>query len=307
MSDKGAPDDRRLLVESPAPRTDVARGFAVSGEAEDLLRRFEAEPHTESVDLGEHAHGLRVHRWRLDPAVAEVSAKEITGIDGASARTPAGSYLLDSRRNEVLLRFRDRGQRLELSLLGGRVAVFSLGLRRSDLPTFEPLVAALGVAPSDWLREHLLDLEATDDGVAAVASAGALIRFFGPHPDDSPALGPPVVVRGARAWARSIRPEIWDRLEDNVVDRVKELHENLRSEGADVLDLARQRDMLQSFATTIRLVGRGERVRDELSTLDRWALTDLTRLTEACGSSDDPCLRAVAWSEPEAWWGTLAR
>ncbi len=307
MTGEGGAHVRRLLVESPAPRVDVARGFAVTGDSGELLRRFAEEPHTEAVDLGEHAHGLRVLRWRLDPAVAEVAAPDVVAIDGAASQTPAGSYLLDSRTAEVLLRFRDRGQRLELSLRRGHVALFSLELLAEDLPAFEPLVATGGAALEEWLAEHLEALRASDRGVATVAAAGALLRFFGPLEDDDPALGPPTVVRGVRAWARSVEENAWPALTAAASEQVAELIVRLDADVADALELAHRRDMLESVAVVASLVGRGAALRARLDELDERATHELTRLTESTPTTDDPRLRAVAWSEPEAWWGTLAR
>lgn len=305
MTREGTPHGRRLLVTSPAPRMDVARGFAVTGDAEELLRRFEEEPHTEPVSLGEHVESVRVLRWRLDPAVAEVSAPELLVLEGSVARTPAGSVLVDSRQAEVLLRFRERGRRLELSFRRGDVSLFAVGLLRSDLPAFEPRVAFAGGELSAWLLEHMRELEHDEGALGVVAAAGALVRFAGPHPDDDPSTGPPVSVRGARAWARSLDDAAWDTLEASALEHARDLDTRLPTD--DGLPLALSRDLLASVSTAMRLAGRGGALRELLRETDRKAQVALTRLTEETPTTDDPRLRAVAWGEPEAWWGALAR
>ena len=145
---------RRLLAESPAPRMDVARGFAVTA-VEELLERFAAEPHTAEVDLGEQAGALRVLRWQLDPAVAEVAAPEPLEIDGAAIRTPAGTVLVDSRAAPASLRFAHAGRSLEVSIERGHVRLYALA--SAELPAFEPRVAtggrrSRGGSPSTWRR-----------------------------------------------------------------------------------------------------------------------------------------------------------
>lgn len=305
MTRKGSHDDRRLLVSSPAPRMDVARGFAVTGDAEELLRRFAEEPHTEPVPLGAHAESVRVLRWRLDPAVAEVSTPDVFELEGSAARTPAGSYLVDARREDVLLRFRERGRRLELSFRRGEVSLFALGLQPDDLPAFDPRVAFEGGPLPEWLTDHIDRLVTHEGAVGAVASPGALARFAGQHPADRVAAGPPVAVRGARAWARSVDEDQWGALEEMAATRARELGEQLTE--ADALRIALDRDLLECVKVTMRLAARGVTLVAALRELDARAERMLSRLTEETPTTDDPVLRAVAWGEPEAWWGALAR
>lgn len=78
------------------------------------------------------------------------------------------------------------------------------------------------------------------------------------------------------------------------------------SEGRTVA-LALERDALESIAVAARLAGRGADLAQRLDAIDRTARASLTALTERTPSTNEPRLAAVSWSEPEAWWGTLAR
>jgi hypothetical protein len=297
---------------------DVARGFAVTGTGPELLRRFEAEPHTERVELGEPEGALRVLRWRLDPAVAEVAAPRLELVEGDASRTPAGSLLVDSRAGAARLRFGRDGRALELRIDGGHVALFALETPASTLPAFEPRVATGGEPPTGWLADHLAALEGTGAPLDRVAAAGALLRFWSPAaPADDPATGPPQVVRGVRAWARSLEAAAWAELEAAAVDRARRLADWLarftdrRAEGTasarEALDAARERDALESVAVAMRLAGRGAALRDALATLDARARERLTALTDGLAPVEDERLERVAWSEPEAWWGALTQ
>ncbi len=301
---------RRLLAESPAPRVDVARGFAVTQVEEKLLERFAAEPHTEAVDLGGHVSSLRVLRWRLDPAVAEVAAPEPVGVEGRATRTPSGTLLVDSREGTTSLSFADRGRKLELAIERGHVRLFSLSTEGA-LPAFEPRVATGGEPISGWLAEHIESLRRSDDPTAPLAAVGALVRFFTPSRPDDPSAGAPQVVRGARGWARSIDDDDWTRLEDAMRERAARLVsafgelEHMANTG--IVEIALERDVIESIAIAARLAGRGDALIESMRAFDREARAHLTSITERVATVDDPRLAHVSWSEPEAWWGTLAR
>lgn len=302
---------RRLLAESPAPRMDVARGFAVSQVEEKLLERFAAEPHTEPVDLGDHVSSLRVLRWRLDPAVAEVAAPEPVGVEGRATRTPSGSFLVDSREGTTSLSFAYRGRSLELAIERGHVRLFSLDSPPSALPAFEPRVATGGEPISGWLAEHIESLRSSNEPTAPLAAVGALVRFFTPAEPDDPSAGAPQVIRGARGWARSIDEEAWTQLEDAMRERAARLVEASRdletAPAARIVELALERDVIESIATAARLAGHGDELVQSMRALDREARARLSAITERAATTDHPRLAHVSWSEPEAWWGTLAR
>ena len=295
---------RRLLAESPAPRMDVARGFAVTA-VEELLERFAAEPHTAEVDLGHHAGELRVLRWQLDPAVAEVAAPEPLEIDGAAIRTPAGTMLVDSRAAPASLRFAHGGRSLEVSIERGHVRLYALA--SAELPVFEPRVATGGEALSGWLAEHVEALRSAGEPIDALAAAGALLRFFTPAAPDDAGTGAPQVVRGVRAWARSIDEAALSEVEARAAARAARLASALEGEALDGPSLALERDVLESVATVLRLARPSASLAEALRALDRKARARLSALTERARTVDDPRLTAVSWSEPEAWWGTLAR
>jgi hypothetical protein len=295
-------DARRLLRDVPPPRMDIARGFAVTAVREQLLERFAAEPHTERVDLGEHGAPLRVVRWQLDPAVAEVSAPEPVEIEGAVIRTPAGTMLVDSRLETALLRFAHGTRRLELEIEHGRVRLYAI---EAALPAFEARVASGGEAISGWLADHVDVLRVSTDDVDRVAAAGALVRFFSPREADDAGAGAPQIVRGARAWARSIDGASWDRIEAEAIVRVTAL--DVMLDDGEPHTIALERDVLESARVAARLAGRGDALGEALRSLDRRARARLTALSERCATIDDPRLASVSWSEPEAWWGTLAR
>jgi hypothetical protein len=254
----------------------------------------------------------------LDPAVAEVAAPELDLVEGAASATPAGSLLVDSRAGRTLLRFSRDARHLELQIDRGHVSLFAIDTPGSVLPAFEARVATGGEAPTGWLAAHIEALERSGAPLDRVAAAGALLRFWTPgEPTDEPAAGPPQVVRGVRAWARSVDEAGWAELESAAVARARGLADWLASftdrlaEGAvspsEVVDAALTRDVLESVAVTMRLAARGEALREELEALDAKARGKLTALTDTVERVEDERLEAVAWSEPEAWWGALSR
>jgi hypothetical protein len=215
--------------------------------------------------------------------------------------------LVDSRTALASLRFSHAGRQLELTIDRGHVRLYAIEPSRRSLPAFEPRVATGGEALFGWLAEHVEALRTSPDALETVAAVGALVRFFTPAQVDDAGTGAPHVVRGARAWARSIDEECWAELEGAARERAARLAKALDEEALDGLALALERDVLESVAVAMRLAGRGARIGEALHPIDREARARLSALTEDAPSADDPRLRAVSWGEPEAWWGTLAR
>ena len=150
-------------------------------------------------------------------------------------------------------------------------------------------------------------LRSAGEPIDALAAAGALLRFFTPAVPDDAGTGAPQVVRGVRAWARSIDEEALSGIEARALERAARLGSALEEEALDGLSLALERDLLESVVVAARLAGRGAPLAEALRALDRTARARLSALTEGARTVDDPRLAAVSWSEPEAWSGTLAR
>jgi hypothetical protein len=70
--------------------------------------------------------------------------------------------------------------------------------------------------------------------------------------------------------------------------------------------LAHERDDLESVAFVLGVAGGGTVLREVLDEVDREVANRLLGYTLLTVLGDDDRLAAVAWQEPDAWWGALA-
>lgn len=188
------------------------------------------------------------------------------------------------------------------------------------------LLQALGLDPElePWLaRLARPALAAAPDSFAHAVGAGLLGRLWSPgRPRDKRAarlvdwllgLHPPS--RAARAWFAGLPPEQRAALVEEARRRARELAGSLADLGSARIRAKSQRaralcawlhrrDDLECIAFLLGGHRAAAPLSRELRRLDRAAAAALS--LNAGALPGDARLRAVAWQEPEQWWGRMA-
>lgn len=328
-----APEQRELLFEEAPPVSVVAKGLA--GGVAPLAELVERDHPHRATGLDETlSRWLEVLRWTDEPGIAEVRARGgETEVDGPHLPDEHGWFVLDSREEPVRLRFVAEERRVELELDRGHLRVYELRspLRAFTLPPasnapvpLAELDAWLDDEPIEpWLREGVVGRLDEPDVFDVSVAAGMVLRLHLPATREARAAlaakvlsGAPDAVSRVRAWVRGVVPTTWEEAEDAAVhvasdlqDRFACLEETLGTELDDgvLTGLVRERDALESARAVLRVAGRGERLEAALAALDREACLHFACFEGWRGMSSSPWLDAVAWREPEAWWGRLAK
>ena len=232
-----------------------------------------------------------------------------------------------------------QGEDVRIVVDGGAVRVFRVlaapdapagapGRQHSSVPHARlapPSLADLpGAADQEaWLRDAVADKLASDRYADRVIGIGLIARLWTPVGSDEAERSLRALLDGeaatpamaARRWAQDLDRETCEELGQHGIEAARSLRARLDGSGeaiaaavaeAFVLGLVLQRDDLESLATVLRFAGASSHLDAALDQLDRSAVTHLTALSSVVGLGEDDRLRAVAWQEPDAWWGGLA-
>ncbi len=187
-----------------------------------------------------------------------------------------------------------------------------------ELDTSPPTLAELlgDLACEAWLVERFALLSASPAMVERASAVGLVARLWSPssraertdiltghkpHPSDQ-----------ATAWLRTLG-ESRKVLGELAVHRAASLREaldalpRLREDPSDddLMALLYERDVLESVRVLLAFVGEGRALGRELVLTDDVALTVCSAFAPSRRLRDDPLLRAVFVSEPDAFWGQL--
>lgn len=339
-------DELTPPIESvPAPDRGVGYGFSAGTETLDALidQAIPAHPIFSDVELrkfGEQLPGSRVRRWDADPSVVLVDTTTDDLVPGENASlVEAGTLALDSRTAPAFALVRGTGGELVLQVDRGGVTIFGVERRRSpELEDFAQRKAApplqipspdldaiLAGAPADpWLRDASTERAASASPLARAAAAGLIARLWSPPRGAGAralvdmALGGDTPTRRARDWFAALPADDRQTLERMTVFTADRLRDELPSlSGAIAADplgsrdraLAwlHERDELACIRELLRHAGGGAELGSAEADLDREAASHHSMWSALESFSTDPWLRAVAWQEPDSWWGALAR
>ena len=323
-----------------APEVAVGIGFGAPEEtgprlADDGPRMFE-DPKLECLPAG------YVMRWQPDPRVIFVSAPTPPTVLVGSPWLHEGVTLeLDSSRERFVLLFRRDSEDVVLDIDEGEIREHRktrAGTSKLDdlpppasvpqLTLLRPDLDALGDSglPS-WLLARAREQVGTGEDGPAVA-VGLIVRLG--HPETAVAKAaelerlraglPPSRTAWALAWLQEIPPTHLDALEARArigavrllaaLDGLNDLLARTPAAGRALAeDVLLSRDRAESVARVLALVRRDKPLRVVLVSLDRRGAALGTALGEGLTGShelDGDWLDAVAWQEPDAWWGALA-
>lgn len=187
-----------------------------------------------------------------------------------------------------------------------------------DIPGLDVLCGGAGAAA--WIREeHARVARHPADGFEALSVAGTVGRLWSPRGAD---VGPAEALRRlmadddpaahARRWVVSLPEAVLRTAEElalvatsALADAIADAAETTPDEPDEALCLAEQRDQLESVRVALRWAGRGTSLSAALERADRAAAVRCTWF-RYCAERVAPSsgrLRAVAWQEPNAWWG----
>jgi len=196
-----------------------------------------------------------------------------------------------------------------------RAAVFSPpavpAAQPTSLPAPDVELALADPAVEEWLSERVRALATSESSFERAAAVGLLLRLLAASTVD--------VVAWARDWAAGAEPDVVHAAEEEACEAGSSLagdFDHLRTllvdepaeAGSYAADLVARRDDLQSAWRALRIASGGAALGTVLVIADEQARVHLTEIAEALASTDLPTsdwLGAVAWQEPESWWGAL--
>jgi hypothetical protein len=254
-----------------------------------------------------------------------------------------GELALDARAAPVIVRIEgDRALHvLRLTATGWivvrvfeRAAALEEALARTRAPRapgidLPPVPAAVtGPEVSGWLRQAALRRISSADPLDRAAGVGVVLRLWTPaDPDETGRLlGVDRAVAGtpdhaAADWARSLTDEAREGLLRAAADLLDEVAGSLEilsdlvvAEDAAAESVAAhlvtRRDDIESILALLRAARDGERagaLAEDAGRFDEDAATRLSAFLAVELPALTELLSAVAWQEPDAWWGALAR
>lgn len=314
------------LVEDAAP-AGASLGFVQAAAAEpDDATILAALGDLDLVDstLCERSDALQARWWRGRPGVMVLDvAGEVTDLAGDARPLSDGRVVLGwsgapgAARLELATGERwivfARAGRAQLGVSPDRPLPAWLAAGRAA--TVVPPLPALKIealrafeASPPWLRALARELVARGDATSIVAAVGSLARLHVPSSTEDPTHA----TRELVAWCEQLGEARRDPLETSALDECAALCDALDALDLDDGDqlslqaamLVRRRDELASVDWVLGVAGGRERLSVALGALDDRAEDRLGHLVGVLPL--DPRVKAVAWREPDAWWGALA-
>lgn len=183
------------------------------------------------------------------------------------------------------------------------------------------MLGAQQAGQTPWMAEAIERLLVQPTPTDAAMAFGLVARLAPPTAGasiDALAAAPPTWRAGVD-WLATQQPATIARIERDLLRRAATITDDLdrivddlaveapreQLEAVAVAWLHR-RDDLESAALLLDRLGRGEKVRAALAQVDAAVRAHGTALSEIGPLSDDERLAAVAWQEPDAWWGLFA-
>jgi hypothetical protein len=273
----------------------------------------------------------RVKAWAPEPKLVLVEFDHAVSLLGAASAQmdphDDRSVWLDSRRGHAAVRLVSSFGQLLVGAFEGEVVIRGLtdvddgpvaGSAHSRLPAAADLTGGYGLEP--WVATALSAASASGSAYRELAALGLVARLWMPSPDQRAAAMMWVMQGGgpgplALDWARSLPTADLSEVLAHSADQTRRMVETAAAvseaifrnqpDAADkLLRWLHDRDDLAS----IRCLLEGESAANldrALRALDTAAQVHLTTWS-AVPAFEDPRLMAVAWQEPDAWWGRFA-
>lgn len=254
-------------------------------------------------------------------------AQRLEVVSGAYLELGDGDLLLSGRDRPVVLLVLAPDEPDKVYVLEhGRAELWSVARSEPAADLAELQVPGLGdltggVAGDRSLEAEFEQLRTSADALDRLAATGLLLRFWVPGDRDARsrwvhalAIGESPLRVATKRWYSSLPGETRRAASEVAEAELRRLRDTLlrlgSGTGADeskplATRLALGRDRLESVRRLMATAGGGEALTQAVHAFDDLAVTHLTQLSEAGVS--DARLRRVFVSEPEAWWGAIAR
>ena len=310
-----------------------------------LLAEFRQDPHAppEAIpapDVGEITPQVR-RKWDSQNMSIAREIKEDAFIDRARQERD-WRYLLDHRDEPAALLVRDRGELILIQVDSSGQAIFhwlppdalpppSEELKRlgafvpqPPVPVAPPDMEALlqGAGEQGWLKAEVAWMVEAESTLLRASAAGLSARLWDTTAEGVTDELKERLMRGdgptarAAAWFASLPEETRTRVRLDAMEEAAELADALpdlqelvieepSSCTAPALSWLHQRDNLESVLLLFSQGGDAGRLAEILESLDRKAAEYHSIWSLIPGLDKDPRLRAVAWQEPDCWWGGL--
>jgi hypothetical protein len=284
--------------------------------------------------------GLGVRRCKADPALFLVAHRKL-GLRtfGPAHRLGGEGTVLDARVGIAAIRPAVVPRAAGVVLLFEGAALFLLEWTdAAGQGPWGPVAHAGRPPPSrsvvdrilaqdsceDWLGAQARRLADSPHALERAAAVGLVGRLWMPSRDSDRRSVVEALMGGAehppgraRGLAAGLDSGAWAELEQSAVRAASRLRAAVgrfpdaefgAAEGVpmQLRRLAHERDDLESVAFVLGVAGGGTVLREVLDEVDREVANRLLGYTLLTVLGDDDRLAAVAWQEPDAWWGALA-
>lgn len=184
-------------------------------------------------------------------------------------------------------------------------------LHQSDRPVRPireiPVYGIGAVAVEPWLLNYINYQNTSPVAMDRIISAGMFTRLWVPTHGE-------FCCGDIRNWTKKIDDQTWSDIELLAILSVSDLNRWLAIPRSDELvdfealtaGVAELRNELESICCILRIAGKGAILQAALDASDEIAKSEPQLLTDlkVVGQGDE-FLHAVAWIEPDAWWGVL--
>ncbi|OJT25041.1 hypothetical protein BO221_11705 [Archangium sp. Cb G35] len=313
-----------------------------SGSLADLLRTAPVFNQIQLEGLAERFPGLQLRRWLSDPFIVLLEAGAVRGSKPFGAHEwldEGASLVLDSRQGPTFVRLEGSTcvcilgcQEGNIELLEASTPTSSASLdalekwRAAPIPDVpRPDIRALtaGGRLQNWLLTESEQMASAAWPLRRLCAAGLVARLW--SPEDSQELRESLTRAltgswGPRKatvdWFRALEQGVHHQVESSAMEEADELSQQLptlqshalvdpESATRQCLQWLLDRDDLECALFLLRCIETGKSLEGKLAELDRHA-SEFESLWATLDVSENERLRAVAWQEPDAWWGQLA-
>ncbi|ATB32747.1 hypothetical protein [Melittangium boletus] len=333
-----APAPNDPVAQGRATASEMSR----SGKLAELLRAAPVFNQIQLEGLAERLPGLQLRRWLSDPCIVLVEAGPVRGSKSFGAHEwldEGASLVLDSRQEPTFVRLEGSTRVCILSCQQGNVELLEAATPTSsaaldalekwhptpvpDVPKPDIRALTVGCQVQNWLLAEAEQMASAAWPLRRLCAAGLVARLWSPKDSRklqeslthalNPSWGPK---KATVDWFRALDQGVRHQAESSAMEEADELGQqfpalqahvllNPESATSHCLQWLLNRDDLECALFLLRCTETGESLEGKLAELDRHA-SEFESLWAMLDVSENERLRAVAWQEPEAWWGQLA-
>lgn len=250
-------------------------------------------------------------------AIVAVSGADVTPMSGASERYER-DLVLDARAGPASAYVADDGHEYLVTVSETEIDVVEIV--RGEAEAWSPPERDVGVPPAfaelvagwtvpDWLAARVDALSASGRPLDRIAAPATAARLWSAHGEEARKARADLSSTPAgrlRTWALAWDPAAAKALGELAAVELAALAEDLEwLDDATARRIVSRRDALESVRFALSLNRSAGPLTSLLHAFDREAVAAVSEFPPRDAFADLEWLRAVAWQDPDAWWGCL--